>query len=59
MTPAGRIVFLRGRLGLSQKTFAELIGKSAVYMNKVLLWTVALFFKKAFHIASENPGDAI
>ena len=35
MTPAGRIVFLRGRLGLSQKTFAELIGKSAVYMNKV------------------------
>ena len=35
MTTAGRIVFLRGRLGLSQKAFAELIGKSAVYMNKV------------------------
>ena len=35
MTTAGRIVFLRGRLGISQKAFAELIGKSAVYMNKV------------------------
>ena len=35
MTAAGRIVFLRGRLGLSQKAFAELIGKSAVYLNKV------------------------
>ena len=26
---------------------------------QVLLWTVALFFKKAFYIASENPGEAI
>ena len=35
MTTAGRIVFLRGRLGLSQKAFAELIGKSAGYMNRI------------------------
>lgn len=32
---AARIVLLRGRLGLSQKAFAELIGKSVSFMNKV------------------------
>ena len=35
MTIAGRIVFLRGRLGLSQKAFAGLIGKSPGYMNRI------------------------
>lgn len=32
---AARIVLLRGRLGLSQKAFAELIGRSVSFMNKV------------------------
>ena len=35
MTTAGRIVFLRGRLGLNQKAFGELIGKTGGYINKI------------------------
>lgn len=32
---AARIVLLRGRLGLSQKQFSELLGKSSGHMNRV------------------------
>ena len=32
---AARIVLLRGRLGLSQKQFSDLLGKSSGHMNRV------------------------
>ena len=35
MTTNGRIVFLRQRLGLSQRVFGEQIGRSVAYMSKV------------------------
>ena len=35
MTINGRIVFLRQRLGLSQRVFGEQIGRSVAYMSKV------------------------
>ena len=35
MNTLGRIVFLRNRLGLSQKLFADLLQRSTGYLNKV------------------------
>ena len=35
MNTAGRIIFLRNKLGLSQKSFANLLQRSAGYINKV------------------------
>ena len=35
MTAAGRMVFLRNRMGLSQNAFAELMGRSVGYINRI------------------------
>lgn len=35
MNTAGRIVLLRNRIGLNQKVFAELIGRSSGYLNRI------------------------
>lgn len=35
MNTAGRIVLLRNRIGLNQKAFAELIGRSSGYLNRI------------------------